>query len=143
MSSPHHAHGHVILLVEDFESIRVALAQLLELEGHHVAAVPDALDGLHLLRSLALRPCLIISDLSMPAIDGFAFYSELRKDPESDLAGIPVIALTAHEDLRRQAVAGGFAAALLKPCSLHELFRLIDQHCSTTSHRVQIRLKKP
>jgi CheY-like chemotaxis protein len=139
VSSQHRpSHEHAILLVEDFESIRVALAQLLELEGHRVAAMADAREALHLLRSPACRPCLIISDLSMPALDGFGFYSELRKDPESDLAGIPVIALTAHEDLRRRAIAGGFAAALLKPCSLPELFRLIDQHCRTTSLHVQI-----
>jgi CheY-like chemotaxis protein len=141
MSSSHPAHEHVILLVEDFESIRVALAQLLELEGHRVAAVCDAREALHLLRSLAFSPCLIISDLSMPAIDGFGFYSELRKDPEADLATIPVIALTAHEDLRRRAIASGFAAALLKPCSMQELFRLIDQHCRTTSLHVQIQVK--
>jgi CheY-like chemotaxis protein len=143
MSSPHHAHKHAILLVEDFESIRMALAQLLELEGHRVAAVSDTLEALQLLRSLAFRPCLIISDLSMPKIDGFGFYSALRKDPEADLAKIPIIALTAHEELRRRAIAGGVAAALLKPCSLQELFRLIDQHCRATSHHVRIQVKKP
>jgi CheY-like chemotaxis protein len=143
MLSSDHTHEHVILLVEDFESIRVALAQLLELEGHRVAAVSDAREALHLLRSLAFRPCLIISDLSMPKIDGFAFYSELRKDPESDLARIPVIALTAHEDFRRRAIAGGFAAALLKPCSMPELFRLIDQLCRMTSLHVRIQVTKP
>jgi CheY-like chemotaxis protein len=141
MSSSHHAHEHVILLVEDFDSIRVALAQLLELEGHRVAAAADAREALHLLRSLGFSPCIIVSDLSMPAIDGFAFYSELRKDSGADLARIPVIALTAHEELRRRAIADGFAAALLKPCRMDELFRLIDQHCRMTSLHVRIQVK--
>ena len=84
----------------------------------------------------------MVADLVMPEIDGLTFHAELCQYPEPDLAGTPVIALTGHEDLRRQALAQGFTAALLKPCFPEELFRLVEQHCRVTSHHVRIHVVK-
>lgn len=143
MPSPRHAgHDHVVLLIEDSESTRDALARVLALEGHRVAAVPDGADALHLLQTLDFRPCVIIADLVTPEMDGLAFHAELQRFPQPDLASLPVIALTGYEDRRRKALAQGFAAALLKPCRMDELLGLIDRHCRVTSPHVRIDVRR-
>ena len=124
------SHQHVVLVVEDSDVMRESLGLLLQMEGYRVATAPTGLEALHLLRTLGFRPCVILADLIMPKMDGITFHAEQQKHP--DLAHIPVIALTAHEGLRRHALDVGFAAALLKPCDFPTLFGLVYQHCRHT-----------
>jgi CheY-like chemotaxis protein len=120
-------HQHAVLVIEDSDVTRESFALLLQMEGYRTVTAPTGLEALHLLHTLGLRPCVIVADLIMPKMDGLTFRAELLKHAE--LAAIPVIALTGHEGLRRHALDDGFAAGLLKPCDLVELFRLIDRHC--------------
>ena len=124
------SHQHVVLVVEDSDVARESLGLLLQMEGYRVATAPSGLEALHLMRTLGFRPCVILADLIMPKMDGITFRAEKEKHP--DLAPIPVIALTAHEGLRRHALDVGFAAALLTPCDFPTLFGLVDRHCRET-----------
>jgi CheY-like chemotaxis protein len=65
-----------------------------------------------------VKPKLIISDLSMPVMDGWEFIEAMKKDRE--LAGIPTIALTAHAmpGDREKAIAAGFHNYLTKPLTV-------------------------
>jgi CheY-like chemotaxis protein len=123
-------HQHVVMVVDDSDVARESLGLLLQMEGHRVATVPSGLEALHLLLTLGFRPCVILTDLIMPKMDGLTFHAEQQKHPR--IAPIPVIALTAHEGLRRHALEVGFAAALLKPCDFPTLFGLIYLHCRQT-----------
>src|SRR5688572_2413738 len=105
-------HAHSLLLVEDSDDERESLVMLLELAGYRVDAVRSALQALHLMLTLGLRPCTVVADIIMPGMDGLTFRAELLKHAE--LAAIPIVALTGHEGLRRHAVDNGFAAGLLK-----------------------------
>src|SRR5262245_6819792 len=89
----------LVLLVEDHEDSREALATLLA-TVFDVATAPDgrvAIDMLH----AGMRPSVILLDAQMPELNGRGFRDLQMVDP--DLAGIPVIALTAVADMRRMA----------------------------------------
>jgi CheY-like chemotaxis protein len=61
------------------------------------------------------RPELIVTDLCMPRLDGFAVVEQLKRDPET--AVIPVLAITAqpYPELQQRARSAGFDALLIKP----------------------------
>jgi two-component system, cell cycle response regulator DivK len=82
----------VVLLVEDQEDNRVLVRKLLERAGFRVV---EALDGRQALaEAAALRPDLILLDISLPEIDGLTVARTLRASPE--LRGLLIVALTAH-----------------------------------------------
>jgi CheY-like chemotaxis protein len=88
-----------------------------------VLAAESATVGFGLL--LEGRPDVVVSDISMPEIDGYEFIRKVRSG--SDQSTIPAIALTAHartED-RRLALEAGFQEHLAKPVSLSDLARSI------------------
>jgi two-component system, cell cycle response regulator DivK len=102
-----------ILLVEDHQDTRQMYAEFLAGE-FDVATAPDGTEALDLMR--AHRPDLVITDLSLPGIDGFALVALMRKD--AALSRIPIICLSgygghAHEQRAREA---GCDRLLQKPC---------------------------
>jgi CheY-like chemotaxis protein len=114
-----------ILLVDDDADVRESVGEVLEEEGYHVTAASNGKEALRLLRDVKLRPDLILLDIMMPEMDGWAFRSEQQKDP--DIASIPVVVFTAHgapRDIARQLDAAGF---LKKPLSLDDLLSTIDR----------------
>jgi CheY-like chemotaxis protein len=79
------------------------------------------------------RPELIVTDLCMPRLDGFAVVQELKRDPET--ASIPVLAITAapYPELQQRARAAGFDALLIKPVSattLADVARLLVERAA-------------
>jgi putative two-component system response regulator len=82
----------IILVVEDDPAMMIALRDILEGEGY---AVITASDGRSALQAIdAELPALILSDISMPVMDGIELFEEVRKRPHT--AGIPFIFLTAR-----------------------------------------------
>jgi len=90
-----------ILVVEDDAALREMMAQQLHLAGFAPATAPNGYEALALLR-MGFPAKLILLDLRMPIMDGWAFRAEQRRDP--DLADIPVIVMSARD-------AAGFDAA--------------------------------
>ncbi|HEX9307570.1 MAG TPA: response regulator [Anaeromyxobacter sp.] len=117
-----------ILLVEDDTALRSALAELLEERGFEVAC---ACDGLEALEALWGRPApsVILLDLVMPVMDGWAFRAEQRRHPR--LAAIPTVVLSATLYPDRRAL-DGFppAAALSKPFDLDRLVATVHRLCA-------------
>jgi CheY-like chemotaxis protein len=108
----------VILLVEDHEDSRQMYAEFLS-ASFDVLSTGDGTAALEMMRST--RPDLIITDLSLPGIDGFELVARVRKDPM--LAAIPIVCLSgygghAHEQRAR---AVGCNRVLQKPCMPDEL----------------------
>ena len=125
MATPH---THSVVIVEDSQDTRESLALLLELNGHQVVTVSDGREALSLIRTGQIRPCVIILDLIMPNMDGLEFLRDLQAaSPEH--ARIPVIVVTGHDGFRKEALASGCTAALLKPATPAELLRLVENHC--------------
>ena len=81
-----------ILLVDDDPDILDALAMILEAEGYQVVTARDGIEGLANLK--AEKPDLLILDLLMPKMDGFAVCKELQDPRWSKFKDIPILILT-------------------------------------------------
>lgn len=105
----------IVVLDDEEDSLEVAEIILTEY-GATVHTAVNGLEGLETVRNA--MPRFVISDLSMPIMDGWGFISFMKKDPE--LSVIPVIALTAHAMVgdRERAVSAGFHNYLTKPLTV-------------------------
>lgn len=106
-----------ILIVEDETPMRTALADLFESESYRVLTAADGESGLE--RALREKPDLIVLDVMMPRLDGFALCAELRRLAKD----VPVLMLTAKGQVEDR-VTGLDAGAddyLVKPFSTVEL----------------------
>jgi CheY-like chemotaxis protein len=102
-----------ILVVDDHEEIRGALAEILEEEGHEVLQAVDGLDALEVVA--ATPPDVILLDIAMPGMDGLETLRRLKDMPES--AMLPVIMVTAQGDRQNmvKAVQLGVRDYVTKP----------------------------
>jgi CheY-like chemotaxis protein len=109
----------VVLLAEDFDDTREVYTFYLTQAGFAVHDLPDG-DGV-LPRAVELQPDVVVLDLALPGMDGFALTEALRVHPLT--AHIPIVILSAHaypEDEER-ARAAGASAFLRKPCLPEEV----------------------
>ena len=106
-----------ILIVEDEAPMRTALADLLTAEGYRTLTASDGERGLE--RALAEKPDLILLDVMMPRLDGFALCAELRRLANA----VPVLMLTAKGQIedRVHGLDAGADDYLVKPFSSGEL----------------------
>ncbi|HEV2752078.1 MAG TPA: type II/IV secretion system protein [Gemmatimonadales bacterium] len=94
ISGPHGLPARKVLLVDDEDSLRKVLKDLLEREGYDVS---EARDGVQALDQVdRVGPDIIVLDLNMPGLDGYGVLSHLRSRPAT--ADIPVLVLTAKSD---------------------------------------------
>lgn len=83
-----------VLIIEDDHDIRVCFREILESYNFDIYSATNGKDAIHLLDSISELPDLIISDLSMPIMDGNEFVMEKNKDQK--LKDIPVLIVSAH-----------------------------------------------
>jgi CheY-like chemotaxis protein len=112
-----------LLVVEDEPLLRELLTLVLTEEGYKVQAAENGTVALQLLE--AWRPRVILLDLMMPPLDGWAFRAVQLAHPE--LRDIPVIVISAAYDVKRQAALLGASACLPKPYDLETVLRAVDQ----------------
>ncbi len=106
-----------VLLVEDNRDNQELMRFLLERAGYFVRTANTGLQALVAARSE--RPDVVLMDLSLPEMDGWTAARQMRDDPQ--LAGIPLIAVTAHTlpGDRRKALESGFDSYISKPINVH------------------------
>lgn len=107
--------GWEVLVVDDERDNLEIARRLLEMAG---ATVTTASTGKSALEAIKGRPSafkFILSDLSMPEMDGWELLYELKQDPRTQ--HIPVVALTAHAMMgdRERGIAAGFHNYITKP----------------------------
>jgi CheY-like chemotaxis protein len=113
--------GCVVLVIDDDDSARMATSGMVTAAGAVCEAVASASDALVRLRR---RPVdLIVSDLSMPDMDGFELISAVRQESSTRVRTTPAIALSAMASsrVRQRAYRAGFQVNLIKPVSGVEL----------------------
>lgn len=113
-----------VLLVDDFEDTRLFLRLALEEHGFIVFEADNGEAAVQ--NALREHPDVILMDLTMPLMDGFAATKEIRQHEQ--FKNVPIIAITAHQetDFRSDAKASGFDAYVTKPIDVNWLKGLID-----------------
>ena len=106
-----------ILIIEDELPMRTALQDVLAGEGYRVLTATDGEAGLE--RTLSEKPDLVLLDIMMPKLDGFAVCAELRRRGQA----VPILMLTAKGQVedRVQGLDVGADDYLVKPFSTEEL----------------------
>jgi CheY-like chemotaxis protein len=112
-----------VLVAEDNADIRFMLKALLELRGYRVLLADDGQAAVEAAR--AERPDLILVDLQLPRLNGFAVARFVRQTDE--LRTVPVVVVTGHDPLqhRQLALAAGCNAYLQKPIDIEQLDQLL------------------
>jgi DNA-binding response OmpR family regulator len=126
-----------ILIVEDETAMRTALADLIASEGYRALTATDGERGLE--RALAEKPDLILLDIMMPKLDGFAMCAELRRLS----IHVPVLMLTAKGQVEDR-VTGLDAGAddyLVKPFSTEELLARVRALLRRTGRKSRMALQ--
>ncbi len=106
--------GKRVLVVDDDASIRELLSTVLEDDGYEVMPAANGEDALAV--CARWRPDVIVLDLMMPVMDGWTFAKRLRERDD-----IPIVVLSAANDLERHAKSVGAIEVIGKPFDLDQL----------------------
>ena len=111
--------------MDDHEDIRETLQIALDDEGFVVQCAANGREALEILEHW--RPCVILLDLMMPVMDGWAFRAEQQRRQDGHAA--PVVLLSAAGGLDEQQRALGAAAAITKPFDIERVITTIAGVC--------------
>lgn len=125
-----------ILIVDDSAPFRQSVVHLLTLRGHEVLEAADGLSGVKMARTHL--PDVIVSDIVMSQVDGYAMTAVLRQHPAT--ADIPLVLMTGVADLQgmRKGMTLGADDYVAKPFKMDELVAILNQRV----HRRQALLKE-
>lgn len=125
--------GLRVLLVEDNDINQEIACELLRLRGVQVTVASQGAEALALLKrsvsSAHLPFDLILMDIQMPVMDGLTATRAIRALPNSSLASLPIVAMTAHamSGDREKSLEAGMNDHLTKPLSFEELERILKR----------------
>ena len=131
-----------LLVVEDIPNVRELLEVTLRFQGCEVVSATNGQEALEILETL--EPALIITDILMPKLDGFALMQELRSNPKTH--SIPVIFLSATyvtpED-RAFAMSLGASRFIEKPIDTEDFLLSIAELLSQDQITLPAPMAKP
>jgi CheY-like chemotaxis protein len=115
-----------VLYIEDNEQNLYLVSYILEKHGYEVHAAQDGQEGID--KAAAVRPDLILLDIQLPRMDGYAVARRLRAN--HDLAGTPIVAVTSYAMAgdREKALAAGCNGYIEKPINPDTFIQQIEQH---------------
>jgi two-component system, cell cycle response regulator DivK len=115
-----------ILLIEDNEQNRYMETFLLEKHGYEVVPAVDGPTGIEL--AAEIQPALILLDIQLPQMDGYAVARALRRNPA--LSGIPIVAVTSYAMMgdREKTLEAGCNGYLEKPINPETFVADIERH---------------
>ncbi|HEU4615543.1 MAG TPA: response regulator, partial [Kofleriaceae bacterium] len=133
--SPCALDGTRILVVEDDFDNGEMLGELLRAVGATVEIARTAAHGMERIRKF--RPHVLVSDISLPDKDGFAFVRELRATGSEEGGWIPAIAISGHADpeVAREAILAGFQLHVPKPIDPPDLIARLTRLVGRTARR--------
>ena len=121
--------NQVILVVDDEEDERDAMARLLHRHHYAVESAANGRDALDRLRQGASLPALVLLDLNMPVMDGWEFAEHVGAS--ADWADIPIVVITASTAISRGPTQA--RAFLTKPVAFDRLIG-VTTHCEAHRH---------
>lgn len=120
-----------ILVVEDDESIRELVSEVLRDDGYQVREARNGLEALKQVSSS--RPDLIVLDLMMPVMDGWQFVEACRHEPQC--GEVPIVVTSASHDLPHTAERLrelGVRTCLAKPFDVDGLLALVERYAPSS-----------
>jgi len=113
-----------ILIVDDEESVRIILKQMLEQGGYEADSASNGEEALEMLKNIPYD--MLISDINMPKMDGVAL---LKKSKEL-FAAMPVVFVTAYgrDKIIIDAMRTGLADFIEKPFRIDEVLRIVKEN---------------
>jgi CheY-like chemotaxis protein len=104
----------VVLVAEDDPNTLSGYVEFLMTAGFAPTGCSDGVKALS--AALEIIPDVVVTDIAMPGLNGFALAASLRADPRT--RHVPIIGVTAHwsAEMQSEANRAGFSAMLLKPC---------------------------
>jgi PAS domain S-box-containing protein len=118
-----------IVLADDNADMRAYIKRILEEGGYEVDAVANgrqALDAVRAGARIGAPPDLVLSDVMMPEMDGFALLSALRADPDLRATVLILVSARAGEEARLEGLNAGADDYLVKPFGARELRARVD-----------------
>jgi CheY-like chemotaxis protein len=114
-----------VLVAEDNPVNRELLRELLEARGYSVMEAPDGQEALRMIEQN--HPDILLLDIGMPVLDGFAVMRKIRENPT--LATLPVLAVTAYamQGDRENVLNAGFDGYLSKPINARDLANELER----------------
>jgi CheY-like chemotaxis protein len=125
-NGPGPAKGNWILVVDDDPDIREAFLDVLGDAGYTVRAAGSGIEALEVLARGEL-PALILLDLMMPGMDGFAFRAAQAADPR--LATVPVVIVSASGNVATDAKRLDAHGFIQKPMRIDTVLREVGARC--------------
>ena len=124
--------GPLILVVDDYQDAREMYAEYLQFSGFRVAEARNGNEALE--QAFALKPDLILMDLSLPGMDGWEATRRLKADAAT--RHIPIVALTGHAlaGASEGARKAGCDAFVTKPCLPDDLVIEVRRMLETSNH---------
>lgn len=118
-----------ILYIEDNEQNLYLVKFILEKHGYEVVSALDGQEGID--KAAVEKPDLILLDIQLPRMDGYAVAKALRINP--DMAGIPIVAVTSYAMAgdRDKAMAAGCNGYIEKPINPDTFMQQVEQHLPT------------
>jgi signal transduction histidine kinase len=115
-----------ILVVEDDQSLMQGIRDILEIKGFNVLTAGTGVEGIEVMHKSMIPPDLIVSDIMMPAMNGYEFFNEIRKEPR--WMKIPFIFLTAKGEKAdvRAGKAMGAEDYIIKPFEPEDLLVVVS-----------------
>jgi CheY-like chemotaxis protein len=122
----------LILVVDDYQDAREMYAEYLQFSGFRVAEARNGNEALE--QAFALKPDLILMDLSLPGMDGWEATRVLKADDRTK--NIPVVALTGHAlaGASEGARKAGCDSFVTKPCLPDDLVVEVRRMLGTVKH---------
>jgi len=122
-----------ILIAEDNATNRELFRELLEVRGYTVVEACDGSEALQMIEQTL--PDILLLDIGMPVLDGFAVVRAIRENPR--LAALPVLAVTAYamQGDRERILDSGFDGYLSKPINATSLSEELERLLSKRDHR--------
>lgn len=122
-----------ILVIEDNEQNLYLVKFILEKNGYQVCAAKDGRTGIEMAEQV--KPDLILLDIQLPVMDGYAVAQNLRANP--NVSGIPIVAVTSHAMVgdREKAIGAGCNGYLEKPINPDTFIPEIEIHLKNNESR--------
>ena len=116
--------GKKVLLVEDYEDIRLLMRHMIEKEGHSVIEAAGAYEAIQ--KAEECLPDLIFMDIGLPLLDGLSAATMIKR--LKGFNSVPIVVVTSYRDVNDQVRDAGCSGVIYKPVAQPELKTILDFH---------------